>query len=300
MIQGFWRNVFTRVFFSMGESEGLLRQFAGAIPFKVTKDGKRIRLASRPGSRYWIEHWLGAYVFFIGTASAAHFAFTGKMLPMDRFSPIAEDPYGMLPVGYNTKFAAPTLPVKGRGGVEQTLDLVGQMDTAFRVLNPPDFITSRLSVPGAAISHQLEGESFQEEPLDSGAKRLIQGGLDVFAPIGATNIVDPLREQLPESLQYEVPQQEPRLGGMGRAIQALGINVRAESTPDLLNPTSQAMFGEDYYDLEDDEKTRVRNSLPPNIREELRRRREESTLKRFGRPDQTESSTTPPLPKLIY
>ncbi|MHC4511000.1 MAG: hypothetical protein ACYTAO_18925, partial [Planctomycetota bacterium] len=70
-----------------------------------------------------------------------------------------------------------------------TADLVGQMDTAFRLLDPESFLKSRESVPVRAIENQRTGKDFFGAPIDtvgpggviSRTAQLIQ---DMFAPIG--------------------------------------------------------------------------------------------------------------------
>jgi hypothetical protein len=173
----FVREVLRRLFFSMGESEGLLRQAAGVV---------------RPGAQFrsfWIEHWVGAYLFLISTANAIHWASTGKVLPFDRYSPISEDDYGPLPFGYNSKFASPTIPIGGKGGLEIRMDLVGQLDTAFRVFDPKGFVTSRVNVPIRALETQSNARDFYGQSVDEVGpggvlSRTTTLAQDLFAPIG--------------------------------------------------------------------------------------------------------------------
>ena len=220
------RETLRRVFFSVGESEGLLRQATNAF--------------HGPNKRFWAKHWLGVYFFLITTAMIIHYASTGKMLPADRFSPISKDNWGPLPFGYNREFAAPTIPIKGRGDVELTLDLAGQMDTAFRVLDPINFLTSRESVPVRSITNQISGTDFYGAPIDDVGpggiiSRTSQLLHDLFAPIGLGGIAgEAAREFIPGATEI-VPRAEDRLGLAGQAIQATGMNIRAETTMDLLD-----------------------------------------------------------------
>ncbi len=220
------RETLRRLFFSVGESEGLLRQATNAF--------------HGPNKRFWAKHWMGVYLFLITTASIIHYASTGEPLPAERFTPIAKDKWGPLPFGYNTEFAAPTLPFKGRGGAELTLDLAGQMDTAFRILDPVNFITSRESVPVRAAANQISGTDFYGAPIDdvgpggiiSRASQLLH---DLFAPIGLGGITgEAAREFIPGGEQI-IPRAEDRLGYGGLLLQATGVNVRAETTINLLN-----------------------------------------------------------------
>jgi len=222
------RETLRRVFFSMGESEGLLRQAAGVV--------------SGPNKAFWAKHWLGTYLFVIATASVIHFASTGKHLPWERFTPISKDKWGPLPFGYNTRFASPTIPIKGRGGAELTLDVVGQMDTALRVLNPSQFLSSRESVPIRAIVNQVSGTDFFGNRIDdvgpggvvSRTAQLIQ---DMFSPIGAGGIGSELvRRNIPGAEQV-VQEGETRLGLTGLGIQATGLNIRAATREQRLFST---------------------------------------------------------------
>ncbi len=221
------RETLRRLFFSIGESEGLLRQATSAF--------------KGPNAAYWRKHYIGVYLFLITVANIIHFATTGEPLPADRYSPIAKDNWGPLPFGYNRDFAAPTIPIKGRGGVELTLDLAGQMDTAFRILNPVNFITSRESVPVRATVNQISGTDFYGAPIDDVGpggvvSRISQLMFDLLAPIGVGGIgVDLTREAVGEA----APEIEERLGVSGLALQATGINIRAETTRQLLDRFAQ-------------------------------------------------------------
>ena len=212
------RETLRRVFFSIGESEGLLRQAAGTVqgPYKA----------------FWAKHWLGAYLFVIATASVIHFASTGKPLPKERYVPIAKDKWGPLPFGYNTRFASPTLPFKGRGGSELTLDVVGQMDTALRILNPGAFLSSRESVPVRATVNQVSGTDFFGTPIDDVGpggvvSRLAQLAQDLFSPIGAGGIGAELARRNIPGAEKVISEGETRLGNVGLGVQATGLNLRA-------------------------------------------------------------------------
>uniref|UniRef100_A0A6M3IPP4 Uncharacterized protein n=1 Tax=viral metagenome TaxID=1070528 RepID=A0A6M3IPP4_9ZZZZ len=220
------REVLRRVFFSVGESEGLLRQAAGAF--------------HGPHASFWRKHWVGVYLFLIATANIIHYASTRKPLPAERYSPIAKTEWGPLPYGYNTKFASPTLPFKGRGNSEITVDLVGQMDTAFRVLDPGFFLSSRTSVPLRAIWNQAAGTDFYGAPIDDVGpggvwSRTAQMVQDLFVPIGVGGIlVEAGREYMPGGKDL-IQEGESRLGYTGLGVQATGVNLRAEWTGDYLN-----------------------------------------------------------------
>lgn len=235
------RETLRRVMFSLNESEGLLRQATGTI--------------KGPSKRFWLENWLGAYLFLMTQAEIIHYASTGEFLPLDRFRPLAENIWGGLPIGYNRDFASPTLPISGKGGLDLTLDIVGQMDTVLRVLHPLSFITSRESLPIRAVTNQLTGENFFGNPIDEVgpggvASRMVQLAQDLFSPIGFGQAgIEALRgqfeDQIPEGL---VTATETRLGEKGQFIQGLGINVRAQIM-ESLDKVSIEMEGVPYNEL---------------------------------------------------
>jgi hypothetical protein len=216
----------TRFLFSLGENEGLLRSFTGAIR------GENAAL--------FRTRLVGTYLGLMALAGTIHFASTGKPLPLDRFTPVSKDKFGPLPFGYNTDFASPTLPIKGRGGVDIELDLVMQQDTIFRILNPKSFLNARFSVPISTLRNQVTGTDFFGAPIDtvgpggifSRTSQLVQ---DLFAPIGAGQAgLEIFRNNVEESEGLITPG-EGRLGTAGLGIQAGGVNLRAERTPELLD-----------------------------------------------------------------
>ncbi len=267
VIQGrILREILRRLFFSVGESEGLLRQATNAM--------------HGPNKRFWGKHWLGVWLFLIATGTVISYASTGKPLPKERYLPISKDKWGPLPFGYNTEFAAPTLPIKGRGDVELTLDLAGQMDTAFRVLDPINFLTSRESVPVRAAMNQITGTDFYGAPIDDVGpggiiSRTSQLLHDLFAPIGLGGITGEAAREFIPGAEEIVPRAEDRLGFAGQAIQATGLNVRAETTMNLLDRTARESGllkaddtpVESWADLEPYQKKEI--SKDPALEEEL-------------------------------
>lgn len=214
----FLRETMRRFFFSVNEQEGLLRQAAG--PFRGADKG------------YWLRHWIGAAIFFLGVANAIHYASTGEPLPKERYIPLSKR-------GYNTRFASPDLPVNvGRSGLPATLDIVGQMDTAFRVLDPKGYIESRFSVPVSAAATQWSGENYFGDRVDElgpggVVSRTVALGTDLFGPIGAAPLAgSALREVAPQTARA-VPAGESRLGIGGSVLQATGLNLRAYNFDEL-------------------------------------------------------------------
>lgn len=226
------RETLRRVFFSIGESEGLLRQAASTV--------------GGPNKKFWAKHWLGTYLFITATAAAIHYAATGEDLPLDRFVPISKDKWGPLPFGYNTRFAAPTIPLKGRGGTELTLDVVGQMDTALRVLNPGFFLTARESVPMRAITNQVSGTDFFGTPINEVGpggvlSRTAQLAQDLFSPIGLGGISEEVARRNIPGAERIINEGETRLGLMGLGVQATGVNLRAATREQRL----RSLLGDD-------------------------------------------------------
>ena len=219
-----------RAFFSVGESEGLLRQGVQAV--------------KGPYAAVWRKHWLAAYLALLSTANVIHFASTGQALPLERYTPVSEDNFGLIPFGYNARFAAPTIPISGRSGTELTLDIVGQMDTVLRLTDPVQFISSRESVPVRAVVNQVKGTDFFGAPIDEVgpggiASRTAMLVLDLFAPIGPGQAAaDIAREQIPLVGEL-LPPGEERIGLAGQLIQAPGIGIRGEPTKDLLRRTAR-------------------------------------------------------------
>ena len=217
------RETAKRLFFSINESEGLLRQATGLI--------------RGPNKQFWLENWLGTWLFMITTAEVIHFASTGKHLPFDRYSPIASTEYGPSPIGYNRDFASPDLPFRGTGDNKIQLDLAGQMDTAFRVFDPEGFVEGRFSVPIRAGQNQKAGENFYGNDITTlgpggVASRTAQLAQDLGAPIGfGQSAMELLRPNLPEGLIAET---ESRIGLVGQIFQATGQNVRSELLNDQL------------------------------------------------------------------
>ena len=240
----FIREGFRRLLFSMNESEGLLRQAAGAISPKSREKA------------FWIENYVGAYLFLLATAETIHFASTREPLPLDRFSPISGTNYGPLPFGYNRNFMSPTLPIDAKGGLELTLDIVGQLDTAFRVLDPFGFVQSRESVPIRAFTNQTAARNFYDQPIDQSGpggvySRTVQAAQDMFSPIGFGQAGAEIIRQLAPETETLIAPTEERIGIWGQIIQASGVNVRGEIINDALKriyPEGPTTWSEKMYE----------------------------------------------------
>lgn len=269
----FIRGTLRRLFFSIGETEGLLRQVTGAF--------------SGPEKAYWRTHWVGTYLGLISIANIIHFASTsnpllgipGKPLPLNRYAPVSKTEWTDLPIGYSSVFAAPDIPFRDTEGRRLTLDIVGQLDTALRVLDPSSFITSRESVPIRALLTQLSerdyfGESIKQvgpAGIFSSVANLMN---DLFTPIGPGQAAVQMGLQqgmLPKGL---LPETERRLGTTGQLLQAPGINIRAlEGWRTLANRAvrdfTPTILGEElnYYDLDKHPSVveSIKKMLPPEL-----------------------------------
>lgn len=268
------REAVRSVLFSANESEALIRTSLRA-------------LGKHPQAGLFREWWIGFAIATVGMANVINVAATGKPLPASSYNPVRlNDPYAPFTVGYNNRFLSPQIPfIKGRNNVPVHIDLVGQMDTLFRwALDPSSALAARLNVPERAIINQMQGETFFGEKLDTPLKRLIQLAVDVGAPISALNLVGAGVGSLPEAVQEAIPQQEPRLGPVGQAVQASGVNLRTLSTPELTDPMSIAIYRKPYHELTVAQQNTVKRLLPSDIREELKLRGEETRRKLFGAP----------------
>ena len=130
------------------------------------------------------------------------------------------------------------------------LDLVDQLDTVFRILDPAAFISSRESVPIRASVTQTTEKDFFGRPID----RVGPGGVfsrvanlinDLFIPIGpgqAAVQIGLQGGQIPKNL---LPSSETRIGTVGQLVQATGFNLRAqasrnkEALPAGITPSNQ-------------------------------------------------------------
>jgi len=249
------RYVLSRAFFSFGEPEALLRQATQAV--------------RGSNSKYWRKHWIGAYVGTAIVAETIHFASTGEPLPKERFIPIStddSDAWGFLPIGYRREFLAPTLPFKGRNQTELLLDLMAQMDTVFRVLDPLSFLTSRESVPIRAFHNQYAGTEFTGMPIDT----VGPGGIlsrtaaliaDLGLPIGTGQAFIHLGKKTGIPGMDLFPEPEGRIGTPGHVFQGAGFNVLGENSHDLRNRLATEIYGKEFLDLEPDERKAVKAAI---------------------------------------
>ena len=266
------REIGQTLFFSTNETEGLLRSFFGAV--------------RGSGKRFWLQYYGGMMLSLAFFGNLINMAATGKPLPPEAYSPIdVGNPYSTFGVGYSTRFMSPQLPqwmgFSGRDGSPMHLDIVGQMDTAFRVASDPVGATAaRVNVPVRAVMNQVRGTNFFGEEL-SLAQRPGQLFTDLYGPIGMTSAIGAVTEAVPE-LKTVLPEGEGRMGIRGQLIEGIaGVGMRAERTGDYLSRISTHVFGEDtnYSDLERYQKLDIRRL--PEVEKELGLR-QETALKREG------------------
>lgn len=242
--------------FSTNETESLLKQAASAV--------------TGPNKLLWTEYFLGAYVFLAGVANLVHYATTGEPLPEDRYLPVGKDDWSPFGVGYNSKFMAPDIPIEGRGGTNVSIDLMGQLDTIFRLLDPKGFIEGRQNVIPRAVASQMSGEDFFGRDLKGPKERVGQLASDLFEPIGMSQI---------RGAMDVGPDGEGRLGNTGQAIQAAGPNLRAETNAQLKDRIAGEMFpGETWNSLSKTQRADVLRENPEYAQELITRRDEAAEL----------------------
>ena len=202
--------------FSTGEPEALIRG-AGSMFYGNNK-------------RLWITYYLGGFLFLAATANLIHMASTALMdkmetLPVMRYNPLKIDQNAPFSLKYNTRFLTPDTTIPGEGGVRTVLDLVGQMDTALRLLNPLEFATSRLNVGPRAIQNQISGTDYYGNRIDTvGPKGIVSRAMQF-----ATDLYEPITVNQIRTLAISPKGIRESVGRIGGAVQAAGFNLRAES-----------------------------------------------------------------------
>jgi len=224
------RTFMENVFFSINENESLLRLGARAI-------------GTSAGGGLAREQVLGTLAAMAVIGNGINFAATGSPLPKEAYFPIdLQNPYAMFGFGYQNKFLSPIFPgITGSAGQAIHVDIMGQMDTPFRIADPFAFIGARVNVPYRAIINQITGESFGGQQLDTPLKRITQLALDLFGPIGATSGLGAVTEQVPE-LQTAIPRGEHRLGRAGQLLQLSGVNLRSQTVDSIARSSGSFNF----------------------------------------------------------
>ena len=284
------------LFFSTNETEGLLRSFFGTMV--------------GPRKAFWLQYYGGMMLTLAFFGNLINMAANGKPLPPESYSPIdVGNPYSFTGVGYSTRFMSPQLPqwmgFSGREGSPLHLDIVGQMDTAFRVVSDPIGATAaRVNVPVRAVVNQVRGTNFFGEEL-SVAQRPGQLLTDLYGPIGMTSALGAFTEGIPQ-LKTVLPEGEARMGVRGQLLEGIaGVGMRAERTGDYLTRISTGVYNEDtnYSDLERFQKLDVRR-LPQvqtelGLRQETALKREGAEAKYYAALDNIDSERTTKLGNLV-
>ena len=260
------RHILMHSFFSVGENEGLIRQYTGMF--------------RGPMKSFWLKDKIGTYLSMAFMANTIHFVSTGKPLPIDRLNPLQlredfqHDPIaGYLPIAkgltYNRDFMEPQIsgffsesPLKvnlpefmggeftlggikvgGLGMTKLFTEVLGQQDTVLKMFDPLAWVNARFSAPVQAIMEQLQGKTFHDVDLEGGTPmqnltaRSFAGVTSLLAPIGpGTSLIEMGRQELDPESQYTRPLGDQAIGPTGQLIEAatLGtVGVTAESSHDI-------------------------------------------------------------------
>ena len=242
------------MFISLNEMMSWTSMFTEALPIPVKRGGKWTNLNTDTST--FAGSFLSIMASYAAVATVVNAA-AGEGFDPNLYNPITTDYDPTFGVQYNPRFMSPAIPgLKGRGGRNVRLDLVGQADTAFRWMDPEGMIMSRLSVPIRGIQNQLTASNYWGEPLD-GWKKLVQGATDI-SPIFASGVSQAVRNKVPGADEF-IPEEEGRLGAAGQMIQSgLGINLRADTNADLLEQAAQTLHQTEYLSLEPYQRQRAR------------------------------------------
>ncbi len=217
--------------FSTVEQEGLLRSAARAfVPRSLSHT-------------VFSEWYLGMFIFLAAAANAINLTATGKPLAPSQYNPInMNDPYAStkipgtgveVGIGYNNDFMSPVAPlIRGRNGQPVKLDLVGQMDTIFRWMQPIEALAARENVLPRLAHDIWTSRTFTDTPLSNPFKLAVHAALSLYTPISSENALQAVRSAVP-ALEGVIPESESRLGIAGNLVQATGVNVRSMPTPSV-------------------------------------------------------------------
>jgi len=216
------RKYMENFFFSINENESLLRLGARAV-------------STNPRAGLAREQVLGTLTAMVAISNGINYAATGEPLPWKAYNPVNfGDSYAFFGFGYANKFLSPQFPgLTGSAGQPIHIDIMGQMDTPFRVADPFGFISARLNVPYRVVADQIVGETFYGEKLDTIPKRAFHLAQSLGGPIGGTSAMGALIERFPAVQEY-VPRGEVRLGFAGQMAQLSGINFRSATTDEAI------------------------------------------------------------------
>ena len=280
VFNGWSRDVIERGLFSLNEFEAGGRMLTG--------------LFRGENKRFWLTHWMGVFMFTSMVGSIIHLMTTAltrkdeetgevkwdldisraEMMPKDRyFKPFHTKGWYTLGYGYNPEFMSPDLPLPTRSGDRAMLDMMMQMDFAFRMTDGSSgfpltqFMSSRLGTMPRAIKNQMTGEDYMGRDIGEWglAQKMLQFVYDTAAPIGAGQLSTALArnafkdKDLPHlntpfftviapgaNIEKLTPSVEGKLGGPGIAIQGLGLNLKTKSNDNLRDDMTEKIFDGNY------------------------------------------------------
>ena len=253
---------------SWNEAVSWPRMFFEAIPVPVYRDGRWQSVNTN-----WRE-FSGAFLGLLTSIAAISTLLNlpseeGRdQIQPENYIPVRTTPYSPIGIEYNPEFASPNIPgLKGRGGRNIRVDLVGQADTAFRILDPTGYFLSRLAVGNRAFQNQLQAKNFFGEEI-TGWKRLFQGIEDI-SPMVVGGILQGTGQAVPGASNF-IPEGEARLGATGLVLQStVGVNLRTEGNPDLRDRYARESGLPSYQDAEPYQKKEVRQTIKTQAGDEL-------------------------------
>lgn len=222
-----------------------LRQLGRGIGFSVNEGeawGRMIpRAIAGKDPELYRQQW-AAYIFgTLAFAELVNYAITGEFMGTDQLSPIVMRDGRPT---YNTRFARPRLdgdgPIgKALGltaplGQHLYLDLMGQADTPFRMLNPEFFVMTRLSPQLSTAIQELQSRTFFGQRKITGPKERVGFAAEqLLVPIPAVGFGE----------------EAERIGMAGAGIQATGWNVSSEGLRNLLRRRFQEKYGRAWDEI---------------------------------------------------
>tara|TARA_R100001594_G_scaffold68938_5_gene103272 strand:+ start:1560 stop:6986 length:5427 start_codon:yes stop_codon:yes gene_type:complete len=286
-----FREILTRLMFSLNENESLIRQVTGSVA--GTQTG------------FWRKYWVSAALFFAVTSNVIHGSTTlvtdgeFKPLPKERYIPWREKNKGWWKFGYNNRLFSPDIPIRSRSGELASIDMLGQLDMAGRMFDfnhvPLDtFVFSRLGATAGAFVHLIQGKDFYGRETDKfgWSGKLLQFAYDVGVPIGMGEAgVGLVREavgdkELPSmgkfiapgaTVKDILPVAEPALGVLGQLVEATGENIKAPTGRQLQKQMIQnydpSLEANNFSELDTNIRFQVENAeVNKGLKAELKQR----------------------------
>ena len=239
---------------------------------------------------FWIYQNIGALAFFAFVGNIIHFMTTtdikrdedgsmtgvdwGEGLPANRYIPYEHRGWSKLGYGYNPEYLSPDIPFETRSGDRAMLDLLGQYDFVFRMLDGGfglpfvGGINARLGTTPRYILSQMKEKDFKGRDIAKWGflQKQLQGIYDLFGPIGAGQLSVGLAQakwgdtKLPTvssrlgtliapgaTLSDILPEYETRISEKAQLLQAMGWNVKALTNEALKDKMVFKLFGRGEY-----------------------------------------------------